>query len=272
MKTTTTRFTLVAIFAAAMAMSSCQKEKTNPIVKKTSTDNSSIQLTNLIFNELVGIGDRTTGKTDGEPCKVVTRDMVSMPHTITIDYVAACQTVPGLIRSGQMIVSFDQNDFSVPGCNIGISFNNYVVNNKQITGGTVVTNNGYNGNGNLTFTFNANQTATDVNSHIGSTISSVETYEWLTGSSTLNDREDDTFIVTGSGSGTDAQGNNFTETIVTPLLKNRASTCVPYFVSGVVLNQTAGQSDRTTDYGNGTCDDQAEVTQDGVTTTITLHQ
>lgn len=267
MKTTTTRFTLVAIFATAMALSSCQKEKTNPVAK--TRDYNSIQLTDLAFNELTGVNDNGSGKTDGTPCKTVTRDMVSMPHVITIDYAAGCQTKYGTVRSGQMIVTFDQADITVPGCNITISYNNYIVNNKQITGGSAITNNGYNGNGNLTYTFNNNVQSTDVNSHIGSTVSSIQTYEWLTGSATAT-KEDDTFSLTGSGSGTDAQGNNFTETITTPLFKNKASTCVPFYISGVVLNQTVGQSDITTDYGNGTCDNYAVVTQNGVSSTITL--
>lgn len=264
---TTTRFTLIAVFATAMALSSCRKETKNDIVK--STDNTSIQLTDQIFNEFTGMNEASAGKTEGPTCKVVTRDMVSMPHTITIDYGTGCQTKPGVVRSGQMIVSFDQSDINVPGCNINVSFNNFIVNNKQITGGTAIVNNGPNGNGNLTFTFNANVQSTDINSHVGSSALSVQTYEWLTGSATAT-KEDDTFTVTGTGTGTDAQGNNYSESISSPLFKNKASSCVPYYITGTVLNQTSGQLDRTTDYGAGTCDNQAVVTQGGQSTTITL--
>ncbi len=263
----TTKLTLVAIFAAAMTFSSCKKQEA-PIVKGSNT-NTSIQLTDMVFNEFTNMNDNTSGKTDGLPCKTVTKDMVSMPHTITIDYGTGCQTKFGTIRSGQMIVSFDQASINVPGCNITIAYSNYIVNDQELTGGTAILNNGLNGNGNLTFTFTSNLTSTQINSHVGATVSSVQTYEWLTGSGT-NTKEDDTFSVVGSGSGVDAQGLSYTETITTPLFKNKATTCVPVYISGVVLNQTTGLGDRTTDYGSGACDNLADVTQNGVTQTITI--
>ena len=43
-----------------------------------------------------------------------------------------------------------------------------------------------------------------------------------------------------------------------------------YFVEGITLNQTTGESDRYLDYGDGTCDNLAVETVDGVSQTITL--
>lgn len=269
MKTTTTRFTLIAFFAAAMALSSCQKEKTNTVLK--TNDNNSFQLTDQIVGEVTGFSDNSgAGKTDGVSCRVVTIDS-SNPGTrvMTFDYGAGCQTRRGIIRSGQMIVTLDQPSITVPGVNVTISFNNYVINNNQITGGTTAVNNGYNGNGNLTFTFNSTIQSTDLTSGATSIASSNYLYEWLTGSATST-KEDDTYAITGTGSGTDVSGNNYTESITTPLIKNKASYCVPFAVSGVMFNQTAGQADKTTDYGAGLCDNLAIVTQNGNSQQIVL--
>lgn len=269
MKTTTTRFALIAFFATAMALSSCQKEKTNTVLK--TNDNNSFQLTDQIIGEVTGFSDNMgDGKTDGPGCRIITTD-TSTPgiRVTTFDYGAGCQTRRGIVRSGQMIVTVDQSNITVVGANITISFNNYMINGNHITGGTTAHNDGYNGNGNLTFTFNSNLQS--VNDTSGATSTAVNTnyYEWLTGSSTST-KEDDTYAITGGGTGTDISGNNFTETITTPLIKNKASNCVPFPITGVLLNQTAGQSDKTTDYGSGTCDNLATVTQNGNSQQIVL--
>ncbi len=269
MKTTTTRFALIAFFASAMALSSCQKEKTNVTLK--TNDTNSIQLTDQIIGEVTGFSDNTgTGKMDGASCRTLTIDS-SNPSTrvITFDYGAGCQTRRGIVRSGQMIVTMDQSSITTVGVNVVISFNNYAINNVQITGGTTAHNDGYNGSGNLTFTFNSNLTSTDLSSGAISTAVTTNYYEWLTGSATST-KEDDTYAITGGGTGTDVAGNNFTESITTPLIKNKASNCVPFAITGVVLNQTAGQSDKTTDYGSGLCDNLAIVTQNGNSQQIVL--
>jgi len=268
MKTTTTRFALIAFFATAMALSSCQKEKTNVTLK--TNDTNSFQLTDQIIGEVTGFSDNTAGKTDGPSCRTVTIDS-SNPATrvFTFNYGGGCQTRRGIVRSGEMIVSLDQTSITTPGVNITISFNNYMINNNQITGGTTAVNTGYNGNGNLTFTFNSNLTSTDITSGATSNAVSTNYYEWLTGSATST-KEDDTYAITGGGTGTDVLGNSFTESITTPLIKNKASNCVPFAITGVVLNQTSGQSDKTTDYGSGLCDNLAIVTQNGNSQQIVL--
>ena len=56
-------------------------------------------------------------------------------------------------------------------------------------------------------------------------------------------------------------------TITTPLIK--AAGCF-FITEGVEEIAPAGKSTRTVDYGDGTCDDIANVTVDGETTEITI--
>ena len=83
--------------------------------------------------------------------------------------------------------------------------------------------------------------------------------------------DDDQYSITGSGSGTAANGDQFNATIQTPLIRNLAPGCRGHFTQGTVLIQRTGRPDRLVDFGNGSCDDQAVVTINGHTHLIHLH-
>ncbi|MDJ1467315.1 hypothetical protein [Xanthocytophaga flava] len=73
---------------------------------------------------------------------------------------------------------------------------------------------------------------------------------------------------TGEISGINKKGTAFTATIEGPILTTKS--CNYRKVSGNYLIETEGYSNAVLDYGDGTCDDKATLTIDGVSKTITI--
>jgi hypothetical protein len=78
------------------------------------------------------------------------------------------------------------------------------------------------------------------------------------------------YSITGSAFGTTAGGTSFTSTITSPLIRNMAIGCRRHFTQGTIEHTPSGKATRYIDYGTGACDDQATVTINGNTYTITL--
>ncbi len=200
-------------------------------------------------------------------CATFTNDTTVNPHLLTINFGATnCMCADGRYRRGQINVSY-VGHYRDSASTHTITFTNYFVNDNQVMGTKTVVNNGHNGSGHLVFTITVNGTIVKANN--GGTITWVSnrTREWIQGESTLT-RNDDVYLINGTASGTNAHGNQFTATIITPL---RREVSCHEFVSGVVQIVPSGKPTRTIDYGNGACDDQATVTINGNVYTITLH-
>jgi len=267
---------LIAITAVAV-LNSCQKEKNDTDL--TSANN--MALADESYNDVNNIADEAANdgtvsyKTDDTNsllagCATVTRDTVSMPHVCTIDFgTTGCTGVDGKVRKGKIIVTYDGR-YRDAGTTITITFDNYSVNNNQVTGTKTIHNDGVNGDGNISFSISVNGQVVLANGAGTVTWSSTRTREWIAGSNTSS-RDDDQYSITGSATGTAANGDVFTATIQDALIRNLAPGCRRHFVKGVVLLQRTGKPDRTLDFGNGNCDDVAVVTINGVSHTIILH-
>ncbi len=88
---------------------------------------------------------------------------------------------------------------------------------------------------------------------------------WTAGFGT-EDWKDDSFTIEGEETGS-RDGNAFTRKITTPVVFEASCGHVP--VKGVVESQSS-KGERTIDFGDGTCDKQATVTEDGETKTIDM--
>lgn len=264
------------IFIATLAISSCKKEKED--VDFLTANNQA--LADESFNDANNISDEAaqtgsvTYKTEETNsllagCAVVTRDTLSLPHVTTIDFGTGCTGADGKVRKGVITVTYD-GPYREAGTTITITFNNYFVNDNQILGTKTVHNDGLNNNGNLSFSVNV--TGQIIRADGQGTISwtSQRTREWIAGSSTAS-RDDDQYSITGTASGTASNGDPFSATIINALVRNLAPGCRRHFVEGSVLIERTGRPDRTIDFGSGACDDEATVTINGVSHTITLH-
>lgn len=265
------------VLTLTTALNSCKKE----IDKDDFANQYDMAMADENFNDVDNIADEaaTQGevsyKTDDansllSGCATVTRDTVSLPHVTTIDFGTGCTGVDGRTRKGKIIVTYD-GPYRKASTTVTITFDNYFVNDNQVTGTKTIVNNGPNASGHLTFTVNVTGQVLLANN--GGTISwtANRTREWIAGENTPQ-RDDDVFSITGSASGTCASGDQFTSNIITPLVRNLSPGCRRHFVSGVTEMQRTGKPTRTIDFGNGACDDQATVTVNGNTKTITLRK
>lgn len=264
-----------AIFATTMALSSCQKEKAdNDFTAATNQAfaDESYNDANNIADEAVQTGEVSYKTDDANSllagCAQVTRDTISLPRVTTIDFGTGCTGMDGKTRRGKIIVTHD-GPYRQQGTTITITFDNFFVNDNQVLGTKTVHNDGINGNGNLSFSISVNGSVILANGSGTITWTSQRVREWIAGESSPS-RDDDQYSITGSASGTSSNGNQFSATIIEPLIRNLSPGCRRHFVKGVALIQRSGKPDRTIDFGNGACDNQAVVTINGVTHTILL--
>lgn len=230
------------------------------------------------YNDAANISDEaaTTGDVEflksGQDsytgCFTVTRDTLSSPRVVTIDFGSSnCMCNDGRNRRGKIIVTYT-GAYRAAGTVITVSYDNYFVNDNQLLGTHTITNMGTNGSGNVYYTVDVNGQVALSN---GGTVTwtSSRTREWIAGYSTP-ECSDDIYSITGSASGTRANGMQVTAVITSPLIRNMDPNCRRHFTQGVIEITPENHPVRILDYGNGDCDNTATVTINGNTYTIML--
>lgn len=277
MKSSLLRYSVaLGLTVAIISLNSCKKDTTDSDL----TSSYNLAQADETYNDVHNIADEAvtngsvTYKTDDANsllagCAVVTRDTVAMPHTATIDFGTGCTGVDGRTRSGKILVSYD-GPYRAAGTTITITFDNFFVNGNQVLGTKTIHNDGTNGDGFMAFSINVSGQLVLASGAGTISWTSQRTRVWIAGESTQT-RDDDQYSITGSGSGTAANGDQFNATIQTPLIRNLAPGCRGHFTQGTVLIQRTGRPDRLVDFGNGSCDDEAVVTINGHTHLIHLH-
>ena len=209
------------------------------------------------------------GASDLSSCATITKDTVAVPHVITIDFGATnCTGIDGRNRRGKIIVTYT-GGYKDSGSIHTITFNNYFVNDNQITGSKVVTNKGMNASGNYYYSIVVNDT---INLGTGNGMiinNSTRTRTWKEGYSTAA-RADDVYTIEGTA--TITRPNGYTVTVATttghPLQVATACSWIEAGIVTITNNQT--NKVRTIDYGTGNCDAEAQVTFNGHTYNVTL--
>ncbi len=273
MKTQKNGSLLASILMMIILFTSCRKKETESYENTLSDDSyasSTYDDVKTIADEAAKNGSVTSYKTDGTeetlagPCANVTVDTANSLKTVTVDFgTSNCTCVDGRNRRGKIIITFT-GKYRDQGTVITHTFDNYFVDDNQVMGTKKVTN-----IGNYTYTVEVNGTIIKANNGGTITWTSTRTRTWTQGYNTLL-IGDDVYEVTGSSSGTNAQGKNFTKTILTPLVRKMAVGCRRNFVQGTMEIVVAGGRTRKVDYGDGTCDDLATVTIGNRTRTIIL--
>ncbi len=272
---------LVAIVSAGI-FSSCKKKEKIEEQDKDTAGAADQSLASTTVNDMTSISDEAgknysvssfkTADPNGllaTSCATVTLDTMAAAKTITVNFGATnCYCNDERFRRGSLIISFTgkyRDSLTV----ITITPQNYYVNDNQVTGSKTITNKGHNAANHLVYEINANIQVIKANN--GGTISwqSNRQREWLTGESTFT-WADDIYSITGSANGTASNGNSFSSVITSPLIRNMSIGCRRHFTQGTVEHTPSGKATRYIDYGNGACDNQATVTINGNTYTITL--
>ncbi|KAA9340219.1 hypothetical protein [Adhaeribacter soli] len=206
------------------------------------------------------------------PC--VTRTWDAATKTLTIDFGSVnCLCKDGAYRRGKIIAVFN-GPWRTAGSTVTITLNNYFVNNNQHSGTRLVTNLSNETETSVNYKYrvevqNAAIAFTDGTTRNWNALREVERVAGQ-GTATILDDE---YLVSGTSSGTNRRGVQFTTTTGQPLRKVFRPGCFRNFISGTVTITNSKQKSMLLNYdptGTGACDKTASVTVNGKTRTITL--
>lgn len=186
------------------------------------------------------------------------------PITITIEYGDSTATKHGRIIGGTVKIEIS-GEKNTDGSTRMISYINCTIDSIGI-------------NGTCTETFNGDNTATrkmTIASEVKFTLADgtvinrtgTQVREWLKGLETPLERDDDMIQVTGNVDVTSSTGDTYSRMITDPLIQ--LGDC-RHPVQGIVQYSQNGTVIATLNYGDGTCDNLAELTSAGETTEIEL--
>ncbi|MDP1622287.1 MAG: hypothetical protein Q8M08_08100 [Bacteroidales bacterium] len=276
MKTTRIIASLFLIAGMIMLSAGCKKESTNI----TNTDTSAAKdnfLAESAFDNATQWSDKAmaghslkstlTDTVYMGTCVLATLDLTVMPYVLIIDFGQTnCKCDDDQYRRGKIIVHFN-GSYWVAGTVITYNFENYFINDNQITGTRTVTNKGRNADNHLWWETVVSGSVIKANNGGAFTWNSTRQHEWTEGEATLFQWWDDVYLITGSASGTGTNGKAYSITITNPLKKKL--NC-KWLQSGTMDILVQDQPLITLDYGNGTCDNIATVTVGGQSFTINL--
>jgi hypothetical protein len=198
---------------------------------------------------------------------LATLDTTASTWVLTVDFgTTNCQCTDGKFRRGKIFAAFT-GPYWAPGTVITYTFENYFVDDNQVLGTKIVTNKGLNTSDHLWWEITEDGSIIKANN--GGTITWISTrqLEWTEGMNTLWVWWDDVYQLTGEAHGVNSAGADYQYNITTPLKKKL--NC-QWIVSGILTLQVTGLPLITMDYGDGTCNNNANIIINGQTYPITL--
>lgn len=278
----TTRFvfaTMMMLVIPGMILTGCKKDEDQDNDTSAAGDNAFAEAT---YQDVGNIADeasrsgslsnyRNGNTTILSSCATITHDSLNNadPDTITVDFgTTNCTCADGRNRRGKVIINYTGR-YRDSLTTITIGFDNYFVNDNQVLGTHTIVNQGHNAAGHLVYNVTVNGQIILANGSGTITWNATKVREWITGESTAM-WSDDIYSITGSASGTGANGTNYSATITNPLIRNMALGCRRHFTQGTCTLTPDNKPTRTIDFGTGTCDDIATVTINNNTYTIHL--
>ncbi len=259
---------LAFLFVGSMAFVGCRK-KQEPLFDQSAVDNAQADaqfndLDNIVSDVMIENSNnlRTTDESIGERtlrfrnCGTVTINTTM--KTIVIDFGNGSTCNDGRTRRGKIIINYTGR-YLTPSSVITTTTDNYYVNDVKVEGVKVVTNVTQPGQ-------NPTHTVSVRNGKLTFPDGSVFTWQtdrrrvWQQGAGDLNPFND-VIQITGTASGTNRRGVNFTAEITTPLIVKTEcwlqGTRKP--ISGVYV-VTSENCQKSVDFGNGICDRNVTVT------------
>ncbi len=294
---------IAIVIAGATVITSCKKKTTTPDPTPTvDSDQAGSNASNTaesISSDMISIGsegcDITSGSTltqyRGEntsilSCAAVVRDTTLKTVTITFN---GTQCIDGKVRSGSLVYNYSASTNGAKkyrhiGFSASVTANNYVVDGNAVT----ITNKTISNTTPQNFTPSITPMTWSITSNISIALAGgAGTVSWScnrvktllnTATTYSNAGTPINWAMakvgfTGSASGTRSNGETFTATIRTQLVKDFGGCNLGGrhpFISGELIYAPSGKSSRTIDYGDGTCNLNATVSIDGVVYQILL--
>ncbi|HTF04677.1 MAG TPA: hypothetical protein VK826_11665 [Bacteroidia bacterium] len=254
------------IFAASTIYVGCKKDDVADTETTSATDNSLCEgefMRVLPTVNKIAIDEPGVHRVPFNSNVTVTCPNISVstpnqfPLTMTLDYGTGCtDPVDGKVRSGRMLVEFDRSWDSV-GCVMTVTLDSFHVGAIHFEGTCSITRTSAN---------QFRQIILDGHcSKAGSTPWDIlwntdKTVTWTSGSQNSSDNQ--VIEITGTNSGTDRNGKTFTATVTTPIVRDMSCT---WITKGTVVLTPQGLTERTIDFGTGTCDNRGTITIEGNT-------
>ncbi len=212
-------------------------------------------------DEALKTDDRFGGMPD---CVVKTVVIDGTIKTVTLDFGEGCELPSGNIISGKIIMSYSF-DLELQIITVIQSFEGFTFNDITVVGENTIVRIKENENGNPESTKTIDMILTWED---GESVSRVgtKTREWIEGYDTIT-WDDNVYLITGNWTNTFKDGT-VCSAIITEALR-REMSC-RFIVSGII-EYTKGELTSSLNFGDGTCDDIAVLTNsDGVETEIIL--
>ncbi len=189
------------------------------------------------------------------------------PNTITIDFGDGCEGDHGRVRKGKIFVNISDNMHN-PGATRTVTFENFFIDDVQVTGTRTLTNSGLNIDGKPTLSVSITDfTLTFPNGEQAvKNVSRIHTFQqgFLTPT-----RLDDIWTISGTTNGMTRDGKTFSTLITTPLV--RKGSC-RWIVEGI-MEITTETATISLDFGDGACNGAGVITlPDGTTKEINLYR
>ncbi|MBF2709381.1 hypothetical protein [Flavobacterium soyangense] len=250
---------------------------TSDVAVTNSEIDASIDDVSIIAEDQFDIQKSMTAKTSMgmvtilPTCATITTVLTNDTYTKTIDFgTQGCALHNGNIVKGKIIISFTK-DFTIPIKTITYTLVGFYHNGKLIEGTKTIIR-----ELKSTELLAAIHPVTTHSIDIKITYPDGKIYtrigtrvrEMIEGITSINNWEDNVFLIWGYNITTFPNGEKYTSTIKTPLRINMGCK-MPFPVSGVIeIMKNDGKA--TLDYGKGDCDDLATITVNGVVKEIHL--
>lgn len=305
LKSSLTRIFTATLFVSALFFTSCNKEISGDGLTPQEEEQASLASSeaeyesdvvfNDVFDNVMGVDDNVgmagvgifarvnsgdgnaiSARGDSLRCFTVTKTHLNAPNffpvQIVIDFGTGCTGPNGVTRSGKIITTYT-NRLVVPGAKATTTFDNYKVNGVKVEGTHIITN-----------MSTANERIFKIEV-IGAKLTkpngnwsewnSTRTIKQLEGLGTPNFPLDDIYKITGSANGKVKRGDllfAWRSEITEPLIKKFTCRWIVKGIFKVIRLNLASTSPwvATLNYGNGSCDNQAILTINGVSHQITL--
>ncbi|MBK9390394.1 MAG: hypothetical protein IPN68_09460 [Bacteroidetes bacterium] len=277
-----TRYFIMVAAATLISVFSCQKDA--PLLDEASmniADDDAVS--EAIYEDVFSTADNASiiaeGSGKGEDSKsgtevyadscptiTVTRPSGALwPRTITVDFGTGCTGLNDNVRKGKIVIEVTAPRLET-GAKRTVTFVDYYFNDIKVEGTKTLETIGFNANQHLVVSVKL--TGGKLTMPDGKTIEREVSHqrEWIAGLLTKN-IWDDECLVTGTVTGVDIKGEEYSNTIMTALHWTRACR---FIVSGVVKIERGDAQPVMIDFGTGDCDAKAVVTRGDESKEITL--
>ncbi len=270
-------FLMIVVTGSLMMFSSCEKkEEVTGILNTETVEDEAIA--DIIWNSVDADVDLVSSMFESNSLKSASADTCPIiiidhpdstyfPRTLIIDFGDEyCETWEGRPKKGKIIITVNKPIYE-PGSVRTVTFEDYYIAEHKVEGVHTLTNNGFNGSGNLNF--QAVLSGGKITFPDGGIVVREMNHnrEWIIGIDTPRYWWDDQWHITGTASGTNRDGVSYNNLITTPVLYK----AVCHFpVSGIIDLNIENVGTLVMDYGDGECDNLATITFGENVWTITL--